>query len=112
MEPNNWPRDADGDVMRRLASSGFDFEKEYEVDFNVDFDEWPPAGPAVSWLAENFENVFLHEPTDDSIGYVRIVVRGKVTYELVTSIQRRVSSELHQFGAVCDSWGVLHGSAA
>ena len=112
MEPTTWPKDADGDVMRRLASSGFDFEREYEIDFNVDFEEWPPSRQALSWLADNFENVFLHDPDGGSAGYVRLLVRGKLTYELVTGIQHRVSSELHQSGAVCESWGVLHGPAA
>jgi len=98
--------------MRRLGSSGFDFARAYDIDFNVDFDEWPPAKAAVSWITDHFACVFLHDPDDGSRGYVRLVVRGKVTYELVTTVQRQVSSALLQFGAVCDSWGVLHEPTA
>jgi len=88
MQPTNWPSDADGDVMRRLASSGFDFAKTYDIDFNVDFEEWPPAKPALSWMSDHFTSVVIHDPEDGSRGYVRLVVRGKVTYELVTAVQQ------------------------
>jgi len=33
-----WPGDVDGDVFRRLDAARFDFSKEGDVDFNIDFD--------------------------------------------------------------------------
>ena len=38
----SWPETADGDVFRRLQSSQFDFSSLREIDFNVDFEHWPP----------------------------------------------------------------------
>ena len=57
-----WPETADGDVFRRLEGQGFDFSKYYWIDFNVDFDEWPPAHlalerPHSSYRAARIEDV-------------------------------------------------------
>jgi len=41
---DDWPDDADGGVFRNLAANAFDFSKQYSVDYNVDFDSWPPSG--------------------------------------------------------------------
>ena len=37
----DWPSDDDGDVFRSLRESGFDFDKEYKIDINLDFNHWP-----------------------------------------------------------------------
>jgi hypothetical protein len=112
MDQTSWPTDADGDVLRRLASAGFDFGVEHDIDFNVDLDQWPPSPSCLSWLSAQFDNVYQHDPSDDFPGYIRVVVRARVTYQLVTETQRQISGALSKYGAVCESWGVLHGSAA
>jgi hypothetical protein len=43
----DWPDDADGGVFRRLAAVGFDFSQDWSVDYNVDFESWPPAEAAL-----------------------------------------------------------------
>jgi len=45
-----WPNDADGDVFRRMQKSEFDFDKAIDIDFNVDFDSWPPSDELVCML--------------------------------------------------------------
>ena len=35
-ESIDWPNDADGDVLRRMKESGFDFSKIHSIDFNID----------------------------------------------------------------------------
>ena len=112
MTQNEWPDDADGDVMRRLAASGFDFGQTYEIDFIVDFSDWPPPAPALTWISETYSEPVLHDAPENGDGYVRFIVKDKVSYELVTRIQQHVSENLHQHRAICDSWGVLHGGAA
>lgn len=53
----SWPANADGDVFRRLESSGFDFTEERTVDFNVDFEKWLPPKEAVAALRREFGEV-------------------------------------------------------
>jgi len=105
---SDWPEDADGNVFRRLRERGFDFTRHYSVDYNVDFVEWPPSAEAVAWLKREFGSVSLYPPEEDFGGYVEFQVSGSVTYDGVTSIQRRVSAAMEPFGGVCETWGVLH----
>jgi hypothetical protein len=101
-----WPRNADGDVFRRLEDHGFDFSSVHEIDFNVDFEDWPPSPDTIQWLTDNFALVTLCEPSADLGGYVQFKIRSRLTYELVVNTQARVSAEMAKHGAVCESWGV------
>ena len=103
----NFPADADGDVLRRMSANGFDFSAPTRIDFNVDFDDWPPSEELVVELGKTFSEVKVHEPGEYS-GYISFVVTALVTYELVMSIQRSVSELAAPFGGICESWGVLH----
>lgn len=102
-----WPDDADGDVFRRLARAGFDFSRDWSVDYNVDFEMWPPAAAALELLRATFAHVSLCPPDEHGAGYVQLQVFGPVTYEGVTSTQRQVSAAMQPFGGACESWGVM-----
>lgn len=110
MEKNSisWPEDADGDVLRRMKSHGFDFDKDAEIDFNVDFDSWPPPQKILESLRVNYPQMKMIEPSMDSNGYILIVVNAKVTYDLVMFIQKSISDMAAPYGGICESWGVLH----
>lgn len=103
-----WPDDVDGDALRRLEGVGFDFQKPCTVDFNVDFDDWPPPADALALLGSNFPSATIHDPSDDSDGYVQFQVFETLSYALVTGIQAKVSAWVGPYGGVCESWGVLH----
>lgn len=103
----DWPDDADGDVFRRLAEHGFDFSKQYCVDYNVDFEVWPPAQAAIEHLESMYGPITLHDPSGRSGGYIQFNILGRLTYEEVTSIQRKVSAAMKPYGGICESWGVL-----
>lgn len=104
----DWPADADGDVFRRLESNGFDFNKDYAVDYNVDFETWPPVPAALKLLREQYGQIEIYEPDEDGDGYVLFTILGRVTYEGVTSIQRNTSAIMQPYGGICETWGVLH----
>ena len=103
-----WPNDADGDVFRRLERSGFDFTAVWDIDFNIDFESWPPPDALLTRLKREYEKVEVIEPENESRGYVTFVVKAKLTYELVMSTQDKVSEIAKPFGGICESWGVLH----
>ena len=104
---SDWPSDADGDVFRRLFANGFDFSKPHSVDYNVDFNVWPPAKAAINQLESMFGSIKIYEPDEHGDGYIQFQIIAPVTYETVTTIQRTVSAAMEPFGGICDSWGVM-----
>ena len=103
-----WPNDADGDVLRRMKQKGFDFSKPHLIDFNVDFEDWPPADEAVEWLKREYPSSIVHPPTEEMNGYVQFQVFERLSYELVAGTQSYVTEKMSKFGGYCESWGVLH----
>lgn len=104
----NWPDDADGDVFRRLQDQGFDFSKPYVIDFNVEFDPWPPKPAALARLRERYPTAKAIPDEDGGRGYIQFKIIDLVSYELVIGTQTEVTALVEPFGGVCDSWGVLH----
>ena len=102
---NQWPDDADGDALRRIERDGFDFATPCTIDFNVDFDPWPPPAAAMAILQARFPGVQAH--ADDEGGYVQFQVHARLSHRLVTSLQDEVTALMAPHGGVCDSWGVL-----
>jgi Regulator of ribonuclease activity B len=105
--PTNWPTGADCDVFRRLDASNFDFIAEYEIDFNVDFDSWPPSPDAIVLLQKRYPHVEFFEPQEDFNGYIQFKVYSKLNYALVIATQSEVTAELENYGGVCETWGVM-----
>ena len=106
MNPVQWPDGADGDVFRRLASRGFDFSVSRGIDFNVDFESWPPHPDAIRKLRERYEDLSTYAPSDGRLGYVLFKIAAALDYGLVTETQERVTSAMSPYGGVCESWGV------
>jgi len=104
----NWPNDADGDVFRRIQRSNFNFETPCLVDFDVDFQEWPPHSEAIRILEREYPSAKVYEPSSDFNGYVQFQIYGLVTYELVVRTQEHVTKLMGPFGGVCEAWGILH----
>ena len=104
----NWPQDADGDVMRRLSAAGFDFDKPTFVDFNVDFEDWPPDELALAAISNAFPDCTITEKDD----YVLVQITSIVSYEVVTSVQERLSALTANYGGRCDSWGLMQEPAS
>jgi hypothetical protein len=103
----DWPDDADGDVLRRLADHDFDFSAPHLVDYNVDFENWPPSTAAIERLESLYGRISLHPPSHDDCGYAQFQVFAPLTYESVTTVQRQASGAMAPWGGVCESWGVM-----
>lgn len=103
-----WPQDADGDVFRRLEADNFNFEAIHHIDFNIDFDEWPPAPKLIDHLRALYPRLEIIESDENGSGYVQFVVESKLTYELVMFVQSSVSELAAPYGGICESWGVMH----
>ena len=90
-----------------MEESGFDFSTEHAVDFNIDSSEWPPRHELVTAVRRRFPDARLVEPEEGGRGYIQFQVNGRVTYDLVTSVQRETSELARPFGGICESWGVM-----
>lgn len=103
----DWPDDVDGDVLRRMEEAGFDFSAPVDIDFNIDFESWPPPAQFMEKLIAIYPKARLIEPEDDDDdeGYVEIVVHDLLTYDLVIRLQRELSELAAPYGGVCESWG-------
>jgi hypothetical protein len=102
-----WPNDADGDVLRRMEASGFDFSSEHVVDFNIDTESWPPPDALLVAARRRYPNARVIPPENGYRGYIQFQVTGRVTYDFVMSIQREASNLARPFGGICESWGVM-----
>lgn len=109
----NWPDDADGDVLRSLEEDGFDFNKEYLVDFDVDFNKWPPSKNEEQEIKKLYPNCRFYDPLEEdiedgnTIGYVNIQIESKITYEFVIKTQEEITKTMKPFGGWCEAWGVM-----
>lgn len=97
-----------------MEADGFDFAKEWTIDFNIDFDEWPLSEEAVDKIREALPGCEFYDPDDEdreegiSVGYVLTKDRAKVTYEYVTGKQKELTEKMEPFGGWCESWGLMH----
>ena len=107
MDANKWPNDADGDVLRRLLAKGFDFSKAQLIDFNVDFEDWPPAQEAIQALQAEFHGVEACEDSENGGGYVLFKMNSILSYDLVIETQAKATHLVAKYGGRCESWGVL-----
>jgi hypothetical protein len=107
----NWPDDVDGDVLRSLEKDGFNFDKEHMIDFNIDFNQWPPSKEALDIIVKEYPEAKLYDPDpdiEDSCGYVLISIQSKLSYELVMFMQKEITEIMKPYGGWCESWGVMN----
>lgn len=107
----NWPNDADGDILRRLKVDGFDFSMKHDVDFVIDFVDWPPSEEALKFLQSEFSSIRIYFDSEFNAGNVTVTVKSIITYEFVISVQRDINSKLKHLKGWCESWGVWHDKA-
>lgn len=100
-----WPRDADGDVFRNLSRNGFKFDRAVEIDFNIDFMNWPPSSNAINLIKKAYPEARISLENDGK--YAIVQINNHLTYDFVTSTQVQLSSLVKHYQGVCESWGVL-----
>lgn len=105
--PAEWPQDVDGDVFRNMQESGFDFSQQFDIEFIVDLETWPPSEAFLNALQTRQPRIKVYEPDEYGDGYVMFIVHAQLTYDLVMSVQKEISEFAAPYGGVCDSWGVM-----
>jgi hypothetical protein len=102
MSTDGFPADIDGDVLRRLKDHGFDFSRCHDIDFNVEFEVWPPSPEAIARLEQRYRTVTIDQEEKDVV----VRVSDFVTYDLVVQTQATISNIMRPFGGTCEAWGV------
>ena len=90
-----------------MEAAGFDFASDHVVDFNIDVDSWPPHDELLTVTRQRFPGARAIAPEGSHRGYIQFQVRGRVTYDLVMSVQREASRLAEPYGGICESWGVM-----
>ena len=101
-----WPSDADGAALRSLEVGGFDFSKPALVEFEVDFESWPPCPEALRLMAREYPSVTVCTTGDERMGYLEFQVYALVSYELVGNVRGYVAELLYPYRGTCSSWRV------
>lgn len=104
----NFPDDADGDVLTSLHESGFDFSQPVPIEFNVDFDSWPPDSEAISKIRKFAGNVEIVDPEDEYSGYLVFEIYQALSHQFVVNTQKTVTGLVARYGGICESLGVIN----
>jgi hypothetical protein len=106
----NWPDTKDGKLFNRLARQGVNFNKPHYIEFNVDFDHWPPPIAAINELQSRFGTIKVFEPScqdNAQAGYIALKTFTTVTYEFVMDTQQEITDCVSRYGGYCNSWAIL-----
>lgn len=104
----NFTDDADGDVLTSLHESGFDFSQPVPIEFNVNFDSWPPDPEAISKIRKFAGNIEIVDPEHEYSGYLVFEMYQALSYQFVVSTQKTVTGLVASYCGFCESWGVLN----
>ena len=110
-----FPDDENGDVLRRMAASAFDFSLAHDVDFYALFRLKEDAARVARQLAEadRAENSLTSVTTDthqDGATELKIVRKMLVTHDSVTTFERYLGEICQRHGGELDGWGVMQDS--
>jgi len=106
----NWPYDKDGKLLERLRRDAINLSQKHFIEFNIDFQHWPPSREAIDILKGKYGNVKVFNPgqlNELQEGYLSIMVQAKLSYELVTTMQQEITNCVASFGGYCNSWALL-----
>jgi hypothetical protein len=103
------PDDMHGDALRRLQGDNFDFSRECEIDFYVDFDsaqQWDVVSLRInSHISGASVEVFPGR------SYLVVKLKAILTYNFIIKSMKYLSEVTYVWGGCCKSWGVLFDPA-
>ena len=105
--PHDYPNDADGDALRRLAADGADMDAPMEIDFFVA----APNELAAEEIADAAEqadfDTEIHQ--DDESGAWTVICTAEMlaTYETILAAQKRLDQLAVPYEGFADGWGTF-----
>jgi Regulator of ribonuclease activity B len=102
---NDYPNNADGDALQRVASMGCDMTKPMEIDFFIDVPS-QAAGLRVAELATRFGYRTSVEYDEEDDAWTCYCTRLMVpTYDAVSGAQAELHELSRPVGGRTDGWG-------
>ena len=110
----HFPGDENGDVLRRMASSGFDFNQPHDVEFFAVFrTEEDARAVAKLFVSDHLagDRLVAVDTAPHHVGgmELKIVKSMLVTHENVTALEKLLEERASRFDSYMDGWGVLQG---
>lgn len=111
-----FPKDENGDVLRRMVASGFDFGQVHDVDFYAIFPVRADAVLVARQLIEadrssNSLAAVKTDTTEDGATELKVVRKMLVTHDGVTIFERLLGEMCAAHGGKLDGWGVMQDAA-
>jgi len=111
-----FPADENGDVLRRMAASHFNFDRSHDVDFFAVFSrEEDAAAVARLFIADAQVHALAGVRTsaaNNGDTELKVVKRMRVTHDSVTAFERLFSETCARHGGRLDGWGVMQDETA
>jgi hypothetical protein len=107
-----FPDDENGEALRRMAASGFDFSLAHHVDFFALFRSKEDAAVVARQLveADRSESSLASVTTDtqqDGATELKMVRKMLVTHDNITKLERYLGEICARHGGELDGWGVM-----
>lgn len=106
-----FPDDEDGDVLRRMAASGFDFSLPHDVDFYAVFPARADAVLVARQVVEaDAEETIAGVSTSgapDGATELKVVRKMLITHDAITAFERRLGDLCAAHAGRLDGWGVM-----
>ena len=103
----DFPNDADGDALRRVAADGNDMTAPMVIDFPVVVPAETPANQFAAVASAKGYMVHLWRDGDDGNWDVICAIDMVPTHADVVRIQRELTELAKPFRGYCDSWGTF-----
>ena len=107
-----FPKDATGDVLRRMHASGFDFGSEHPIEFFAVFPTEEAADTvAKQYLAEHKAGDKLvnieTQPAESGGMELILAKRMLATHENISAFEKKLAERSAGAGGRADGWGVM-----
>ena len=100
---DRFPSDADGDVLKSLASKGFDFDTPTDVEFYCYAEDTAKAAGIAKMMQDVGFEADIYEDDRVSVYFKKQMI---LTYDSVVDEQKIANQRLSAFQSECDGWMV------
>ncbi len=104
---HNFPNDADGDALRRVAQGGSDLSKPMTIDFQVAVTDEAAAKALAEVARKAGYRVSIYASPECGGWTCECSTRTLLTYDIAIAIQRELEEMSASFGGRPDGWGTI-----
>ena len=107
--PPSFPRDENGDVLRRMAEAGVDLVSRRVIDFEFCFPDEVSANGFTEAIRTSVMATIVYppDPVNGEEWGVQCRERMVPSHSAISETERRLTTVAEQFGGYADGWGSL-----